>query len=115
MQVTHMKLNPELPCQSSILQEDNSFHQQTGLMFKEETNDMLHLEHSFAGCWNLDPSQNRSKIHWKFWNLVLKNVGKDHFNWSCKKLRSIRFCQVEKEHPTYNKTKEYQLHWSLLA
>jgi len=75
------------------------------MKFKEETNEMLHLEHSCAGCWNLDPSQNRSKIHQKFWNLVLKNVGKDHFDW-CEKLRSIRCSQGGKEHRTYNKTKE---------
>jgi hypothetical protein len=29
---------------------DNSFHQQTGLKFKEETSKMLHLEHSFVWC-----------------------------------------------------------------
>jgi hypothetical protein len=39
-----MKLNPELPWQSSIQQED-SFHQQIGLKFKEETSKVLHLEH----------------------------------------------------------------------
>jgi len=49
MQDVHMKLNPELPCQSRIQQED-SFPQQIGLKSEEETNEMLHLEHSFAGC-----------------------------------------------------------------
>jgi hypothetical protein len=106
MQDVHMRLNPGLPCQSSIQQEEESFHLQTGLKCKEETNEMPHLEHSFAGCWNLASSQNRSKIHWKFWNLVLKNVGKDHVDW-CEKLRSIRCSQGRKEHLTYNKTKEY--------
>jgi hypothetical protein len=50
MQDVHMRLNPELPCQSSIKQEEESFHQQTGLKCKEETNEMLHFEHSFALC-----------------------------------------------------------------
>jgi len=27
-----------------------TFHQQTGLEFKEETSKLLHLEHSFARC-----------------------------------------------------------------
>jgi hypothetical protein len=29
---------------------EESFHQQTGLKFKEETSKVLHLEHSFAWC-----------------------------------------------------------------
>jgi hypothetical protein len=33
---------------SSIRQEEESFHQQNGLKFKEETSKMLHLEHSFV-------------------------------------------------------------------
>jgi hypothetical protein len=32
-----------------VLIED-SFHQQTGLEFKEETSKVLHLEHSFVWC-----------------------------------------------------------------
>jgi len=28
--------------------------------------------HSFAWCWNLDTSENRSETPWKFWNLVLE-------------------------------------------
>jgi hypothetical protein len=35
---------------SSIQQEEDSFHQQTGLKFKEETSKVLHLEHSFVWC-----------------------------------------------------------------
>jgi hypothetical protein len=27
-----------------------TFHQQTGLKFKEETSEVLHLEHSVVGC-----------------------------------------------------------------
>jgi hypothetical protein len=34
---------------SSIQQED-SFHQKTGLKFKEETSKVLRLEHSFVWC-----------------------------------------------------------------
>jgi hypothetical protein len=45
-----VKLNPELPWLSSIQQEEVSFHQQTGLKFKEETSELLHLEHSFLWC-----------------------------------------------------------------
>jgi hypothetical protein len=31
-------------------EEEDSFHQQTGLKFKEETSKVLHLEHSFVWC-----------------------------------------------------------------
>jgi hypothetical protein len=35
---------------NSIQQEEKSFHQQTGIKFKEETSKVLHLEHSFVWC-----------------------------------------------------------------
>jgi hypothetical protein len=35
---------------SSIQQEEEYFHQQTGLKYKEETSKVLHLEHSFLWC-----------------------------------------------------------------
>jgi len=35
---------------SSIQQEEDSFHQQTGLEDKQETSEVLHLEHSFVWC-----------------------------------------------------------------
>ena len=57
----HGKLNPGLPWQSSFQQVD-SFHQQTGLKFKEETNNVLHLQYSFVWYWNLDTLESRSEI-----------------------------------------------------
>jgi hypothetical protein len=42
------------------------FTQQIGLKFKEETGEMLHLEHSFVWCWSLDTSEDRSEVPWKF-------------------------------------------------
>jgi len=35
---------------NTIQQEEDSFHQQTGLVDKQETSEMLHLEHSFVWC-----------------------------------------------------------------
>ena len=43
-----------------------TFYQQTGLKFEEETNKMLHLEHGFVWCGNLDTSASRSEIPGKF-------------------------------------------------
>jgi hypothetical protein len=47
MQDVHVKLNPRLPWQIGILQED-SFHQQIEFKFTEETSKVLHLEYSFV-------------------------------------------------------------------
>jgi hypothetical protein len=35
---------------SNVQQEEGSFHQQTGLKFKEETSKVLHFERSFVRC-----------------------------------------------------------------
>jgi hypothetical protein len=50
MQGVHMKLNQNCHDKNSIQQEEKSFHQQTGIKFKEETSKVLHLEHSFVWC-----------------------------------------------------------------
>ena len=44
---------------------------------------MLHLEHGFVWCWNLDASGSRSEIPGKFWNVVLEKDGEDQLDWSC--------------------------------
>jgi len=38
---------------SSTQQEEDCFHQQIGLQFKEETSEVLCLVHNFVWCWNL--------------------------------------------------------------
>jgi hypothetical protein len=77
---------------SSIQQEENSFHQQNGLKFKEETSTVPHLEPSLVRCWNLDTSESISQTSEKFWNVVL-----------------------EKEFTAYSKKKEGYIDWSHLA
>jgi hypothetical protein len=47
MQDVLAKLNPGMPWQSSIQQEDY-FHQQNELKFKKETSKVLHMEHSYV-------------------------------------------------------------------
>jgi len=47
---------------SCIQQEKYSFYQQIGFKLEEETSKMLHLEHAFLWCWNLDASGRRSEI-----------------------------------------------------
>jgi hypothetical protein len=46
---------------------------------------MLHLEHSFIWCWNLDASGSRSETPGKFWIVALEKDGKDQLDWSCLK------------------------------
>ena len=54
-----------------------NLYKQIGLKFKEETCELLHSEHSFLWCWNLDTSKSRSGIPGKFWNEVLEKDGED--------------------------------------
>jgi hypothetical protein len=86
-------------------QEEDSFRQQTGLKFKEETSKVLHLKHSFVWCWNVDTSENGSEVSWKFWNVVLEKNG-DQLDRSREKWRSITQSQRGEEYPTYNKKKK---------
>jgi len=59
------------------------FHQQIGFKLKEETGKVLHLEHDFVWCWNLDTSVSRSGIPGKFWNVMLEKDGEDQLDRSC--------------------------------
>jgi hypothetical protein len=54
-----------------------TLHQQTILSAKEETSEVLHLEHSLVWCGNLDSSETRSEIPRKFLNVVLEKDGED--------------------------------------
>ena len=54
-----------------------------GVKEEEETNKMLHLEHGFVWCWNLDASGSRSEIPGKFWNVVLEKDGEDQLDRPC--------------------------------
>jgi hypothetical protein len=38
---------------------------------------VIHLEHSFVWCGNLDSSEIRSEVSGKFWNVVLEKDGED--------------------------------------
>jgi hypothetical protein len=47
MQDVHGKLNPRLAWKINMQQVEESFHQQTGLKFKEELSKELHLSYNF--------------------------------------------------------------------
>jgi hypothetical protein len=66
MQGVHEKLRLGLPWQKHIQQEEDLLHQQIRLRTKEEISKMLHLEHSFVWCGNLDSSKTRSVVPGKF-------------------------------------------------
>jgi hypothetical protein len=68
----------------------------------------LRQEHSFACCWNLDTSENRSKIRVpsEFLNVVLARNGEDQLDISCGIWRSVTKGQVGEEHSVYNRMKE---------
>jgi len=48
MEDVRVKLNPGLPWQKLHQKEEDSFYQQIGLKFEEETIKMLHLERGFV-------------------------------------------------------------------
>jgi hypothetical protein len=50
IQNVRVKLNLGLPWKSSIQQQKGSFYQQIGLKYNGQTNQVLHLEHSFVWC-----------------------------------------------------------------
>jgi hypothetical protein len=76
---------------------EDSFHQQIELKFEEETSKVLHLEHSFAWCWNVDTPESRSEIPGKFWNVVLEKNGEEQSDQSLEKWRSITYSQGGEE------------------
>jgi hypothetical protein len=76
------------------------------LKFREEASRVLHFEHSFVCCSNLDTSGCRSEIPGKFRNVVLVKDGEEEFDRSCEKRRSVIQSQGEKEYPKSNIKKE---------
>jgi hypothetical protein len=50
---------------------------------------VLHLEHSFVWCWNVDTLESGSEISGKFLNVVLEKNGEDQLDRTCEKWRSI--------------------------
>jgi hypothetical protein len=91
-----------------------SFHQQTGLLFKKETSEMLHLEHTFVRCvwcWDLDISESRSEIRWEFWNVVLEKDAEDQLDQPCEKWRSKPITWVKEERNIIHIRKWRKANW----
>jgi hypothetical protein len=79
-----------------IRKRQDSFNQQIKFQFKEETTEMLHLDHRFIWRGQSDTWDSRSEIRWKFWNVVLEKDGKDQLDRSCEKLKSTTMSRVER-------------------
>jgi len=82
-----------------------TFHQQNEMKSKEETNKVLHLEHSFVWRWNLSTLESGSKMPAKSWNVVL-GKGSDQLDRSCEKWRSVTESYKGEEYRTDNKCRE---------
>ena len=78
MHGVNVKLNPGLPKQSRIQQEEDPLHQQIWHKYKEQIGEMLHLEHSIV--WYLDMWESRSEILEKFWNVVCRRM--EEISWT---------------------------------
>jgi hypothetical protein len=66
MQDVHVKLSHGLPWQKQHTRGRKFFQQQIGLTFKEETSEVLHLEHSIVWSWKLHTLESGSEIPGKF-------------------------------------------------
>jgi hypothetical protein len=51
-----------------------------GLLFDEETSQVLKFEHTFVWCWNFDTSESRKEIPGQFWNVVREKDGEDQLD-----------------------------------
>ena len=57
--------------------------------FNTDVVTVLHLEHGFVWCWNVDASGSRSEIPGRFRNVVLEKDEEDQLYRSCEKWRSV--------------------------
>ena len=78
------KPNPWLPWQ----EKEDPLYQQTGLG-KKKLIKIYAWGVAFYGAQNLDISENKSEIPWKFWNVVLEKDAEGQMEWWCEKLNSI--------------------------
>jgi hypothetical protein len=69
MEDVHVKLNPGLPWQNQHSAGRKLFHLQTGLKFKEETSEALHLEHTLHGAetWTLRKVDQKYLERFEMW------------------------------------------------
>jgi hypothetical protein len=72
-------------CKIGIKQEGESFHQQIGLKFKEETSEVLHLDHSIVWCCNLDTSEGYQKCLQSFEMWCWRRMENISWNRLCEK------------------------------
>ena len=88
-------------------------HHQNGRKCKEETNEMLHLEHSYVWCWNLyavEVEQKHLEIFKMCWRGMEEIRWTDHVE-CVEILHRLR----RKEHRAYNKLQKGWLEWSYLV
>jgi hypothetical protein len=68
---------------------------------------MLHLEHSFVWCWNLDTSESWSEIPGKFWKCGIAEGWRRSFG---PKIKEILH-RVKEERNILNTTKRRKANW----
>jgi len=78
-------------------------------MLNINCNDVLHLEHSFVWCWNLDASGSRSETPGKFWDVVLEKDGKDQLDRSCEKWRVL--LRVKEQRNILHEIRKRKANW----
>jgi len=74
---------------------------QTGCKFKGETNEMLHLEHSYVWCWNVYALEVDQK-YLEIFEMCWRGMEKIRWTYHVKRVEVLHRLR-RKEHPTYNK------------
>ena len=97
MQDVNVKLSPTLSPQKKHSTRLFS-PKQYGIKLKDETSEVLRLEHSSLWCCHLDTSESRSVIRPKFWTVVMEKVG-DQLAQSAEKRRSVTNSEGWEEYP----------------
>ena len=70
---------------------------------------MLHLEHSFIWCWNLDASGSRSETPGKFWDVVLEKVEK--ISWTDHVRNEEVLLRVKEQRNILHEIRKWKANW----
>jgi hypothetical protein len=83
-----------------------TLYQQIGLTFEEETSKMLHLEHGFVWCWNLDTLGSISEIPGKLWNVVLEKI-----SWTDHMRNEEVLLRVNEQRNSLHEIRKWKANW----
>jgi len=100
-----------LSCCTGLINTINKTDRQIRLRYKEENMQvvLVHMKHSRVWCWNLDASESRWEVSWKFWNVVLEKDVEDQLG---DYVRNVEVLYTVKEgRNAHHTTKRRRANW----